>query len=53
LPATVTRGRSSAGATGLGVDIARRVAQSAGGALHLRNLPEGGACAELVLPRAG
>ena len=37
------RGASAAGSTGLGLDIARRAAQAAGGRLELRAGPQGGA----------
>ncbi len=39
----VRRGASAAGSTGLGLDIARRAAQAAGGRLELRAGPGGGA----------
>ncbi|MEU7678218.1 HAMP domain-containing sensor histidine kinase [Micromonospora taraxaci] len=39
----VQRGASAAGSTGLGLDIARRAAQAAGGRLDLRAGPGGGA----------
>ncbi|MFF0471021.1 ATP-binding protein [Micromonospora zamorensis] len=39
----VRRGASAAGSTGLGLDIARRAAQAAGGRLELRTAPRGGA----------
>ncbi|MBQ1035165.1 HAMP domain-containing sensor histidine kinase [Micromonospora sp. C81] len=39
----VRRGASAAGSTGLGLDIARRAAQTAGGRLELRTGPRGGA----------
>ncbi|MEU7919608.1 HAMP domain-containing sensor histidine kinase [Micromonospora zamorensis] len=39
----VRRGASAAGSTGLGLDIARRAAQAAGGRLELRTGPRGGA----------
>jgi signal transduction histidine kinase len=35
------RGRSGAGSTGLGLDIARRTAEASGGALHLATSPRG------------
>ena len=38
------------GSTGLGLDIARRTAESAGGSLSLRTSPEGGASVILFLP---
>ncbi|WBB78763.1 HAMP domain-containing sensor histidine kinase [Micromonospora sp. WMMD882] len=40
---TVRRGASGAGSTGLGLDIARRVAEAGGGRLDLRAGPGGGA----------
>lgn len=51
LPAhdVVERGRSGAGSTGLGLDIARRTAESSGGELRVGRSPEGGARVELVL----
>jgi len=39
------------GGTGLGLSIARNIARAAGGDLSLRNSPEGGLEAVLVLPR--
>ncbi|GGM66749.1 two-component sensor histidine kinase [Thermopolyspora flexuosa] len=44
------RGHSGAGSTGLGLDIARRTAESAGGALRLAAAPGGGAQVTLLLP---
>lgn len=44
------RGRSGAGSTGLGLDIARRTAEAAGGRLVLSTSPLGGAKVELRLP---
>jgi signal transduction histidine kinase len=41
------------GGTGLGLSIARDVAQAHGGSLTLRNRPEGGLEAQLILPRRG
>lgn len=41
------------GGTGLGLSIARDVAQAHGGSLSLRNRPEGGLEAQLLLPRRG
>lgn len=46
----VARGASGAGSTGLGLDIARRAAERAGGGLDATNAPEGGA---LVVMRLG
>jgi signal transduction histidine kinase len=43
------RGVSGAGSTGLGLDIARRVAEAAGGALTLGAAPGGGALVEVEL----
>lgn len=53
-PATaVRRGRSGAGSTGLGLDIARRVAAEAGGAVAIDRSPLGGARVTLTLvPRS-
>jgi signal transduction histidine kinase len=44
------RGRSGAGSTGLGLDIARRTAEAAGGRLRLTRAPLGGARIELEFP---
>lgn len=44
------RGESGAGSTGLGLDIARRTAESAGGSLSLRTSSAGGAGVTLFLP---
>ena len=46
------RGRSGAGSTGLGLDIARRTAEQAGGRLVLDDQPAGGARVVLLLARA-
>ena len=43
------RGVSGAGSTGLGLDIARRVAEATGGSLHLGRSPLGGAQVEIRL----
>ncbi|MCW2878855.1 MAG: integral rane sensor signal transduction histidine kinase [Sphaerisporangium sp.] len=43
------RGRSGAGSTGLGLDIARRTAEASGGSLLLGTAPGGGAMVVLVL----
>jgi signal transduction histidine kinase len=51
-PGQVERGTSGAGSTGLGLDIARRVAQASGGQLRLGDGPDGGAVVTLVLGRA-
>jgi signal transduction histidine kinase len=41
------------GGTGLGLTIARSIAESHGGRLSLHNRPEGGLEARLILPRSG
>jgi signal transduction histidine kinase len=43
------RGASTAGSTGLGLDIARRTAEAAGGSMRLGTSPLGGALVELTL----
>lgn len=43
------RGRSAAGSTGLGLDIARRTAENSGGMLTVSRAPEGGASITLNL----
>jgi len=45
-----SRSRNSGG-SGLGLSIARNIAQAHGGAVRLRNMPQGGLEATLVLPR--
>jgi signal transduction histidine kinase len=45
-----SRSRNTGG-VGLGLSIARGLARSSGGDLHLRNRPEGGLEATLILPR--
>jgi signal transduction histidine kinase len=51
LPIAATeRGHSGAGSTGLGLDIAQRTAEAAGGRLVLSDRPAGGARVGLVLP---
>ncbi|MGQ0579042.1 MAG: ATP-binding protein [Betaproteobacteria bacterium] len=45
-----SRNRNSGG-SGLGLSIARNIAQAHGGSVRLRNLPDGGLEATLVLPR--
>jgi signal transduction histidine kinase len=47
-----TRGRSTAGSTGLGLDIARAVAEAAGGRMRTTSSRSGGGRVELVLKRA-
>jgi CheY-like chemotaxis protein len=47
------RGESGAGSTGLGLDIARRSAESSGGALTLGVSPAGGASVTLFLAGSG
>jgi hypothetical protein len=47
--AALRRGASGAGSTGLGLDIARRVAQSAGGALRIDRSTLGGAQVQMWL----
>ncbi len=51
-PAAVERGRSGAGSSGLGLDIARRSAEAAGGRLEIASSPLGGARIVLKLPPA-
>jgi signal transduction histidine kinase len=48
--AAVQRGVSGAGSTGLGLDIAQRIAQSAGGRLEISRGELGGARVALLLP---
>ena len=48
----VTRGRSGGGSTGLGLDIARRTAEAAGGALHTAASPLGGGRVTMEIPLA-
>lgn len=50
--ALLERGRSGAGSTGLGLDVARRTAERAGGRLVLGRAPAGGAAVTLELPAA-
>ena len=49
--ALAERGRSGAGSTGLGLDVARRTAEAAGGRLVLGASPDGGARIALELPQ--
>jgi signal transduction histidine kinase len=51
-PGLVERGRSGAGSTGLGLDVARRTADAAGGRLVVGAGPSGGARMVLELPAA-
>jgi signal transduction histidine kinase len=48
-PEVLERGRSAAGSTGLGLDIARRVAHRAGGVIAVGASPGGGARIRLTL----
>jgi len=45
----VARGASGGGSTGLGLDIARRIAESSGGSLTIGRSPRGGAAVTLAL----
>lgn len=47
--AAVRRGASGGGSTGLGLDIARRVAETTGGSIHFDRGRLGGACVRLSL----
>jgi signal transduction histidine kinase len=49
----VHRGRSGAGSTGLGLDIARRTAESGGGELRIGRSPSGGAAVRLSFRAVG
>lgn len=49
----LSRGASTGGSSGLGLDIARRTAESSGGAMHLGSSPSGGAQIVVELGRAG
>ena len=51
--AVVARGATGAGSTGLGLDIARRAAEAAGGSLTIDRSPLGGARVRLDLPLSG
>ena len=48
-PGALQRGRSGAGSTGLGLDIARRTAEASGGRLQVEDRPGGGARVVLLL----
>ncbi|MEU8396539.1 HAMP domain-containing sensor histidine kinase [Nonomuraea sp. NPDC048892] len=50
-PALLERGNSGGGSTGLGLDIARRTAESSGGGLTVSRSPDGGARVEVLLSR--
>jgi signal transduction histidine kinase len=52
-PDPAERGRSSGGSTGLGLDIARRIAESSGGKLTAGHSPSGGAAVTLGLGPPG
>ena len=53
-PDPTERGRSSGGSTGLGLDIARRIAESSGGTLHIgRSVSGGGSVTVGLGPVAG
>src|SRR5262249_19682594 len=45
----VVRGASGRGSTGLGLDIARRIAEASGGSLTIGRSPRGGAAVTLAL----
>ncbi|HEX6255863.1 MAG TPA: HAMP domain-containing sensor histidine kinase [Euzebyales bacterium] len=49
-PGAARRGRSGGGSTGLGLDIARRTAESAGGSLLVGRGDHGGGRVDLLLP---
>jgi signal transduction histidine kinase len=51
--AALARGVTRAGSTGLGLDIARRSAEAAGGSLAIERSPLGGARVRLLLPIDG
>jgi signal transduction histidine kinase len=51
--ASLERGRSGGGSTGLGLDIARRTAEASGGAMHVASSPAGTEVALELGPPAG
>ena len=51
--AALFRGVMRAGSMGLGLDIARRSAEAAGGSLAIERSPRGGARVRLILPIDG
>jgi signal transduction histidine kinase len=51
-PGRIRRGRSGGGSTGLGLDIARRTAEAAGGSIAVGRSPLGGARIALTFPLA-
>jgi signal transduction histidine kinase len=52
-PDPARRGQSTGGSTGLGLDIARRIAESSGGTLALGRSPHGGGAVTMGLGPAG
>ncbi len=52
-PGSLARGASTSGSTGLGLDIARRIARSAGGGLDVGRSPLGGVAVTVTLRLAG
>jgi signal transduction histidine kinase len=52
-PAVLQRGLSDSGSTGLGLDIARRLAERSGGSIEVGSTTSGGARVRLNLTRAG